>query len=471
MIKIKPSARNTNKHTQEGMELLEHSINEVGVLESISVTKEGTIISGHARKEQFDKKGLTPKPIVLQEGEYPVIVREDIEDNTAEYYKAQILANTTAHANYNIDVVEVSDIAEEYGFEVEEVGVEVYDDYSSTESESLVPKPKKLEERFLIPPFSILDARQGRWTQRKNWWLAKGIRSEETRGGVETFSKSSQPPHMYDLKNEMTKASGGIVPNWDEVIEEATKRGVYIAPTISIFDPVLCEVVYRWFNIDSGKILDPFAGGSVRGIVAACLGYEYLGNDLRADQVEANRRNAKEVLQDAELYPTWTVGDSTKIDKLAMGYEADLLFSCPPYADLEVYSDDPSDISNMNYEDFLKAYQAIITKSCQMLKNDRFAVFVVGDIRDKKGFYRNFVSDTIQCFINAGMRLYNEIILAAQLASLPIKVARRFQPYRKVGKSHQNVLVFYKGDPKNIKKNFKELDLSYMEDENNDTEI
>ena len=44
-----------------------------------------------------------------------------------------------------------------------------------------------------------------------------------------------------------------------------------MAPGTSIFDPVLCELVYRWFCPSKGKILDPFAGGSVRGIVAAHL--------------------------------------------------------------------------------------------------------------------------------------------------------------------------------------------------------
>lgn len=45
----------------------------------------------------------------------------------------------------------------------------------------------------------------------------------------------------------------------------------------SIFDPVLCELVYRWFSPESGTVLDPFAGGSVRGIVASKLGGNTLG--------------------------------------------------------------------------------------------------------------------------------------------------------------------------------------------------
>ena len=83
-------------------------------------------------------------------------------------------------------------------------------------------------------------------------------------------------------------------------------------------------------------------------------------------------KTTKEVLQDAEIYPTWTCGDSLNIDTIAKGYEADLLFSCPPYTDLEVYSDAKEDISNMPYKEFLSVYREIIRKSCNLLKNDRF---------------------------------------------------------------------------------------------------
>ncbi|NCA80820.1 MAG: hypothetical protein EOM76_11695, partial [Sphingobacteriia bacterium] len=297
-------------------------------------------------------------------------------------------------------------------------------------------QPKKLSDRFIIPPFSVLDTRVGEWQDRKRYWLSIGIESELGRDSKSIkFSKMAE-----DLA-------------WS-----GQKTG------ISIFDPVLCELAYKWFNITNGKILDPFAGGSVRGIVAAKLGYEYLGNDLRSEQIIANRENAKEVLQDSEIYPMWTCGDSLNIDTIAKGYEADLLFSCPPYADLEVYSDAKEDISNMPYNDFLSVYREIIRKSCQLLKNDRFAVFVVGDVRDKKGFYQNFVSDTIQAFIESGVLLYNEMILVNAIGAKAIG-ANGYMKTRKVGKVHQNVLVFYKGDPKNIKANYPELDLSYMQEE------
>jgi hypothetical protein len=124
MIKIKPSNKNTNKHTESGMQLLQHSIEKAGVLESISVATDGTIISGHARKEIFDKKGMIAKEIELNENEFAVI-KTKIEPNTKEYYEAQILANTTANKNFNLDNELIEEIAIEYDIDIEEVGVEV----------------------------------------------------------------------------------------------------------------------------------------------------------------------------------------------------------------------------------------------------------------------------------------------------------------------------------------------------------
>ena len=41
----------------------------------------------------------------------------------------------------------------------------------------------KLGGEFLIPPFSVLSAREGWWQERKRAWLALGIQSELGRGG------------------------------------------------------------------------------------------------------------------------------------------------------------------------------------------------------------------------------------------------------------------------------------------------
>lgn len=216
----------------------------------------------------------------------------------------------------------------------------------------------------------------------------------------------------------------------------------------SIFDPVLCELVYRWFCPPGGTVLDPFAGGSVRGIVAAKLGRQYIGHELRGEQVAANRAQAEEICADDERMPAWIEGDSRGIDKTCADVTADLVFSCPPYADLEVYSDDPSDLSTFAYDEFLAAYREIIAKTCERLAQDSFACFVVGELRDKRGNYVNFVGDTVRAFCDAGLAYYNEAILVTAIGSLPVRAGRQFSISRKLGKTHQNVLVFVKGDGK-----------------------
>ena len=213
----------------------------------------------------------------------------------------------------------------------------------------------------------------------------------------------------------------------------------------SIFDPVLCELAYSWFSPQGGIVLDPFAGGSVRGIVASHLGRQYIGVELRDEQVAANRAQ-EEIAR--EPFPVWHKGDSRNIDRICADVQADMEFSCPPYADLEVYSDNPEDLSTLDYAEFRAAYFDIIAKTCSLLKEDRFACFVVGDVRDKRGNYYNFVGDTVEAFRAAGLHYYNEAILVTAVGSLPIRAGRQFEAGRKLGKTHQNVLVFVKGDGK-----------------------
>jgi hypothetical protein len=97
----------------------------------------------------------------------------------------------------------------------------------------------------------------------------------------------------------------------------------------SIFDPVLCELAYRWFCPPGGLVLDPFAGGSVRGIVAAKCGRRYTGIDLSERQCAANQVQAEAICAGGEM-PMWVCGDAAN---LAAGVDcaADFVFSCPPY--------------------------------------------------------------------------------------------------------------------------------------------
>ena len=147
-----------------------------------------------------------------------------------------------------------------------------------------------------------------------------------------------------------------------------------------------------------------------------------------------------------ESRPNWVQGDA-RVVLPTLNDTYDLLFSCPPYGDLEVYSDDPADLSGMRWSAFLTAYRDIIRAAVDRLAEHRYAVWVVGEIRDKQaGNYRNLVGETIAAFEAAGMHYYNEAILVSLPGSLPVRTGRQFTSSRKLGKTHQNVLVFVKGD-------------------------
>lgn len=300
------------------------------------------------------------------------------------------------------------------------------------------PNRGPLAERFEFPPFTVLNAREGEWQERKRAWIAAGIKSEIGRN-AKAFQIGDKATWQEGLQSHTSSSDRAMQLAGGYAGKAAGGAG------ISIFDPVLCELAYRWFCPPSGQIVDPFAGGSVRGIVAGMLGFKYHGIDLRAEQIAANEAQREAIAPDAQI--SWVCGDS--MDEMESAPPADFIFSCPPYGDLERYSDDPLDLSTMEYPTFLAAYKRIILRCAKTLKNDRMACFVVGDFRDKKtGHYRGFVADTINAFREVGMGLYNDAVLITSVGSLPVRVSGQFESGRKLGKSHQNVLVFAKGDPR-----------------------
>lgn len=324
------------------------------------------------------------------------------------------------------------------------------------------PSRGPLADRFLGAPFSVLSARDGWWRTRKRAWLAMGIKSEL--GRVEYVMQETDAATTISRKLAPGGGGGGCwrggpktknTKNFARTFGQDLMRGEHVLGMegnqeeqtgTSVFDPVLCELVYRWFCPPAGQVVDPFAGGSVRGIVASTLGLHYWGSELRQAQVDAN----KEQVQDGPIVPAWHCGDA--LDLLPTAPPADLIFSCPPYGNLELYSDDPRDLSNMEYHTFIATLGRIILKCHKQLKDNRFAAFVVGEFRDAKGNYHNFVGDTIQAFKAADFHYYNEAILVTACGSLPVRITKQFEAGRKLGKTHQNLLIFVKGDAKQAAK-------------------
>lgn len=450
---LTPYARNAAVHSNEQLDELAGLIAANGFTQPIVVDKEGVIVVGHGRREAALRLGM---------GEVPVVVADHLDEHQLMAYRIadnKIGERRTWDAEmlkFDLGSLKLRD------FDMKLTGVPLPELTTLLPGDSAdgAPAPssgpgvdpnappataaKTLAERFLVPPFSVLDARQGYWKTRKDEWLALGIQSELGRG-AESYQSQDKLKALMDQK----KSHSGVLHTGEtgrEHGEEYVGGDAWAGSGTSIFDPVLCELAYRWFSPADGVVLDPFAGGSVRGVVASKLGRKYVGVELRPEQVAANQEQGEQLC--AGNIPTWHAGDSRNVQELCAGVEADLVFSCPPYADLEVYSDDPADLSTLDYSAFRDEYAGIIDAACELLKPNRFACFVVGEVRDKKGNYIGLVPDTIRAFEAAGLHFYNEAILVTSAGSLPIRARRPFEGSRKLGKTHQNVLVFVKGDAK-----------------------
>lgn len=418
---LTPYQKNPRKN-DDAVKSVKASIKEFGFKVPIIIDANDIIVAGHTRYK-------AAKSLKLEE--VPCIIADDLTDEQVKAFRlADNKVGELAEWDGDLLTEEISGILD---IDMSNFGFDIDFESNVADSQNNTTEFETLSESFGAPPISILDTRQGYWQSRKKQWKKLGLQSEL--GRKQNLIGSPDKP---DYMNSAYKGA---------------------APQTSVFDPVLCEIAYKWFNVDNGKIYDCFAGGSVRGIVAAKLGYDYIGIDLRQEQIDANYANAVKI----GVTPKWICDDSLNADNYVPNNSVDMIFSCPPYADLEKYSDDARDISNMDYDDFKNTYHKIIDIACKKLKKDRFAVFVVGDVRDKKGFYRNLIDYTKQCFNENGLLTYNELIMVEQIGTGAMRARKTFLAGRKVVKVHQNVLVFYKGDPKNIKSNYKEIDVSDFE--------
>jgi hypothetical protein len=251
-----------------------------------------------------------------------------------------------------------------------------------------------LARDFLVPPLSVIDQTAEYYIKLKPRWLAMGATAP--------------------LVNVLKPAYGG--------------------DDSSAFCPVLAEIAYRWFCPADGQVVDPYGGGRERGCVAHVLGRRYWGSEIRPEQVAANNL--------AMFGPEWVIGDAR--DAVPSAPDADFIFSCPPYGDLEVYSKLPGDLSNMRPDAFVAAYFDIIAKAAAKLKPDSFAAFVVGNARKANGTRLDLHTITTNAFEAAGMEPWAEIILRPPIHNSRLRARRSMDASRIPASAHQSLLVYAK---------------------------
>jgi hypothetical protein len=224
----------------------------------------------------------------------------------------------------------------------------------------------------------------------------------------------------------------------DEVFR-ADHNSVYTG-THSVFPAPLMEmIIARYGGAAGSHILDAFAGGPPRGLVSAIMGHRYTGFEIRQEQIDENEALLKRLkLKGA----TYVKSDGRFLDVDTM---FDCAITCPPYHDLEVYSDQADDLSALgSYAEFNGSMYLCACHHYERMKPGAFVCMIVGLFRDKKtGELIDFPADTVVNFRDAGFTYWQHIILSKNFASAAVRAGNAWKGHKLVPR-HENLLVFRK---------------------------
>lgn len=296
---------------------------------------------------------------------------------------------------------------------------------------------------------NVWNSISGRWLKIKREWNAK-IEEAGARNGV------ANP--KYASREGCWQGENGFsnVVLAEHVVEDGTikkKSDRSHNGNASVLDPVACEVILRFFMPTNGRrVYNPFGGGVQMGFVTADYGYDYVSSEIRQNQCDANNAICRDLKGKAE----WIKSDSSVY---MPEHKADLVFTCPPYYQVEDYFDydgkpPEGELNSLStYEEFRDTLFKGYKQAIEALNDNCFFVVMTGDSRDKNGAYYCCESEHELFFKQNGLHVYNKIIyLECEFTRLAH--AKKTLNYRKFPKREQKIIVAYKGDMKKIKELF-----------------
>lgn len=127
---------NANRHTERGASMMESSLREVGFADSLTVSRDGVILSGHQRHETVASIGMDEAIVIESDGTRPIVhVRTDIESGTAQAAKLALFANRVGEVNLSWDAEALRQLQE---------SVDLSTLWSVTELATLIPDLSKV---------------------------------------------------------------------------------------------------------------------------------------------------------------------------------------------------------------------------------------------------------------------------------------------------------------------------------------
>jgi len=177
---LRPQEDNPRQITKAQAERLLKSWDKFNQVETLAVGPDGSIYNGHQRYYVLLAAHDDPQMTVDVRVASRALTRREWQELTVLLHEGAT-GEWSWDALAKWDGVDVGDLVE-WGFSEEALLGAGWDLGAEPAADPGAQARKTLAERFVVPPFSVLDARQGYWQERKAAWIALGIQSELGRG-------------------------------------------------------------------------------------------------------------------------------------------------------------------------------------------------------------------------------------------------------------------------------------------------
>lgn len=212
----------------------------------------------------------------------------------------------------------------------------------------------------------------------------------------------------------------------------------------SEFNPELARRIILYWSDEGDMILDPFAGRSTRMLVSSMLNRNYIGYEISSaafEDLKTRNENRQATLFGESGEIRLFLKDGCKLDGTANN-SIDMIFTCPPYWNLERYESVPCQLSDCaTYGDFLDRIESCVKHCYRVLKFGKFAVWVVADFR--KGGFKVLHKDCIDIFTRNGFLLWDIVINVLKSPFAWCQIGK-CEAHHYTSKTHEYVLVFKK---------------------------
>lgn len=215
---------------------------------------------------------------------------------------------------------------------------------------------------------------------------------------------------------------------------------------LSEFNPTVAKNVISYWSKPNDFIFDPFAGRS-RALVAYAMNRNYIGYEVSEDVHDYIYNRFKELKLCGR--PDFNVVIENDDCANAINKEEkesfDLIFSCPPYWNLEKYEHCTGQLSDIgNYYAFMNELVKRLNVASELLKKDGYMCIIIGDFR-RKGDYLMLHNDLlIGMMSNHSLKLHDIIVVQ----SIPFYTAAFYfgsnDKHKRTAKCHEYLLIWKK---------------------------